>query len=337
MSSKFCLFILASGVILAAMAGSALTMTQDISSVARGDALIISGSAPGAREVAIWIFGTNEFRYDTIVVNSDGTFSYTLARDATQTLSPGEYAVVIQIPGPDSAFEVYPSPDRTEVIGTIPTSGRVLFTLGPNGLASRQAANALMSALDSSAIDDTYTTLSFLVQDPGLTINPPGQVPVGATLVITGTTDLAADDQLIVEVYSSEFGPTVKEQGGQFYGTSGSVPVRPGPGGLNTWAFTVDTTSFSPGEYLVIVSGVEVSLSRSTSFDLVPAVPTSLPTTLPPTFASPVTTPPTSPSPVTTPPTSPPVPTTASVPGFDAGITLTGIGALSLILIRRKR
>jgi hypothetical protein len=159
---------------------------------------------------------------------------------------------------------------------------------------------------------------------------------VGTPLVITGTTNLATDDQLMVEVYSSEFGPTVKGQGGEFYGMSGSVPVQPGPGGLNTWAFTVDTTSFPSGEYVVIVSAVEMSLSRSTSFDLVPVIPPSSPTGLPPASPSPVTTPSIPLSPVIQLPISPPIPTTTTAPGFETGVTLAGLCGFFLLVIQRR-
>jgi PGF-CTERM protein len=293
--------------------------------VDQGDSFRISGVAAGASKVAIWIFGENLFMYSTATPNADGTFAYTLDRGTTSSLAPGQYVAVIQHPGPDETFEVSPGPDRTEVILNIPSPGSAIRI---GGLGAPQAANALITALDSPYIDDTYTTLTFLVQVPRVTIGPVGQVPAGTVLRITGTTNLAPGDHLMVTVTSSLFGPTTKGQGGQFYGASGSVAVQPGPGGVNTWSFSTDTSAFAPGQYLVLVSGVDVQASASTSFTLVPVmqVPvTAIPTRVTPTPATPV-------------PASTPAPTPAPtpVPGFGALLALAGATGVSLFMRRRR-
>ncbi len=56
-----------------------------------------------------------------------------------------------------------------------------------------------------------------------ITINPIGDRYVGEKFTITGRTNLAADDEMLVQVYSSSFKPTQKSQSGEFSGSTGTV------------------------------------------------------------------------------------------------------------------
>jgi len=56
-----------------------------------------------------------------------------------------------------------------------------------------------------------------------VTINHIGDHYVGDRITITGRTNLAADDQILVQVYSSSFKPTQKSQSGEFSGATGTV------------------------------------------------------------------------------------------------------------------
>ena len=94
---------------------------------------------------------------------------------------------------------------------------------------------------------------------------------VGDTVMVHGTTILAAGDPLLVEVVSSSFGPTPKTSNQAFTGVSGVVSVVQGPpGGLNTWSFSFSTDGYNPDTYIVTVSGLTVKVGDSTSFELLP-------------------------------------------------------------------
>jgi S-layer glycoprotein len=298
--------------------------TTGIPSVDQGDIFRITGTAPGASQVAIWIFGTNRLVYGTETVDEDGSFSHELTRAVTASLAPGQYVAVIQHPGPLGILDVTPSPDRTQILLNVPHPGS---SVNIAGLGASAGSYALISALDSPYIDDTSTTLTFLVTYPMVTVDFPGQVVMGRPVLITGTTSLAPGDHLIVSVYSSAFTPTPKNQG-QFYGTSGSVTVQPGPGGVNTWSFPVDTSTFAAGQYIVLVSGIEVEVSDTTTFTLVPAPPSTVPTTHPPpeTTATPAVTPTTA---TTTPVT--PGPTSTPLPGFGLVAALSGLAVAAVL------
>jgi hypothetical protein len=110
------------------------------------------------------------------------------------------------------------------------------------------------------------------------------------TVTITGYTNLATGDRLLLEVVSAGFTPAEKGSGAGFSGAAGTVVVQPGSP-LNTYRFDVDVSSFHPGLYLVTVESVETGFMDSGQFVLpwTPA-PTEVPSQ-PAAVTSPVTTP----------------------------------------------
>ena len=113
-------------------------------------------------------------------------------------MAPGQYFVVVQHPMYNGRFDVFPdNPNNPiDILGAYPVYGNVLFAVGGAGsLQGSDAANALIQALNNPAVDDTYTKLQFLVEVPKITIDPIGDHQVGDRFTITGTTNLAVDDQ----------------------------------------------------------------------------------------------------------------------------------------------
>ncbi|MFY9404999.1 MAG: PGF-CTERM sorting domain-containing protein, partial [Candidatus Methanoculleus thermohydrogenotrophicum] len=168
---------------------------------------------------------------------------------------------------------------------------------------------------------------TFTVEEPRITIDPIGIKEAGSKFTITGTTNMAVGDKLIVEVTSSAFGPTKKGEAGGFGSVSGVAVVEKGDG-ANKWSFEVDAANLKPDEYIVKVECVETDTTTTAIFDLVEAVETTPP-------AGEVTTPPA--EEVTTPPaeetTTEPTPPT---PGFGALVALAGLGAVAFLVLRRK-
>ncbi|HPA08812.1 MAG TPA: hypothetical protein PLK36_09880 [Methanoregulaceae archaeon] len=165
------------------------------------------------------------------------------------------------------------------------------------------------------------------VVPPEVTITDLETYHIGDMITLSGTTNLASGNELLVEVLSQSFGPTQEKTGGDFFGASGTTLVQSAPGEKNTWSFSFDTATFGPDTYLVTVTGVTVPNAVATSsFSLVASTPTQTPdlTTLPTTQQT------TIPTESTPPPT-----TTAGVP------VITLIGMVTLILtgfgMRRRR
>ena len=191
-------------------------------------------------------------------------------------MAPGQYFVVVQHPMYNEVFDVWPTSsvagynNKDLVAGSYPVYGNTLFRLqGEGSLMGPDAADALVQALNNPGIDDIYAKLQFLVEVPQITILPVDEKQVGDKFTLRGTTNLASDDTILVQVISSSFQPTTKTQRGEFSGVSGTVTVRKGTDGLNTWAFPVDAAAFRPDEYIVSVSGVTVDAQASTRFNVV--------------------------------------------------------------------
>jgi hypothetical protein len=252
--------------------------------VALGDTLTVSGEAPGAKQVAIYIFGPNYFHYATVSV--DGRhYSYQL--QIPDTLSASQYYCVVQSPGTGSSFSVMPvTVDGTTYITTASSESRFAVT-GPGALQSSQAAYALEQMIDSPDIPDLCQTFTFQVVLPRAGIDPIGTRQAGVPFTISGTTNLAAGDQLLVEIRSPEFWPAGKNAGLSrelAAGDSGTATVRAGPGDYNIWSFAV--SPLREGSYQAVVSGVAGSVSAAQDFPVVTEVPAAETIALPTVTAS---------------------------------------------------
>ena len=194
---------------------------------------------------------------------------------------------------------------------------------GANKLQGSQAADALTKMIDDANIDDIYTKLTFTVAEPWIKIVNPGDKAMGSKFTITGTTNLAVDDQILVEVMSSSFTAVDKTSTSMTSGVSTTTKVLAGEGTDNIWSVEVDTTNWKLDEYTIKAAGIEADVTTTTNFNLVEKVvttaPTTAATTVPQTGAT------------TAKPTA-----TPTTPGFGAFIALAGLGAVALLVLRRN-
>lgn len=303
-----------------------VTATSSSLTVARGDDLYIKGTAEGdpAPGVAIWILGKNYVVRSTETIEDDGSFEFKFS--GTDTLAAGQYFVVVQHPMENDQFDL----DTTLFAGATwvqkVQTGVNLFPLdGPGSLQGSEAATALVNAMNSPDIDDTYYKLTFMVEEPWIVINAIGDKHVGDSFTISGTTNLAVGDNLIVEATSASFKPTDKTQSSGFVGAAGTVSVTAGDkDGVNNWEFNVDTASFIPDQYIVTVEAIEASLVGTQTFNVMKAEPTTKPT-------APVETPTATVTPVKT---AEPTPE-QTAPGFGVLVALIGLGAVAALIVRR--
>ncbi|MGE5832623.1 MAG: MEMAR_RS02690 family S-layer glycoprotein [Methanomicrobiales archaeon] len=316
-----------------------VTASASSNTLAQGDILYIQGTAEGKpNNVYIWIFGKN-YRDCQVsaTVQSDASYSYKLDRGATHDLFAGQYFAVVQHPMMNGIADILGDPTGTGCLNATGTTNPVKGTWvggAPTvrlvGLQASDAATALVDLLNSPNVDDTYTKLSFMVEAPWIRIDTISDHYVGDTFTITGTTNLAEGDQILMTVVSSSFQPTEKTQTGEFSGTSGTVTVQKGDT-YNTFSFDVDASTFKPDEYLVTAESIEPSQTVTATFNVLEGQPTTAVTTAPPTQATT--------APVTTAPTqvATTVATTAPAqPGFGALVALVGLGAVALLVLRRR-
>jgi PGF-CTERM protein len=319
-----------------------VSATASQSTVAKGDRIYITGTAEGQpSSVAVWVLGKNFAKYSTETVNSDSTFKFELKQEDTKGLYSGQYFVVVQHPMQNNLFDVAPDnalpSDAADVyvenraLGeSDPTIGYIsIFKIkGPGSLQGSDAAEALVQGINDPNVDDTYTKLQFLVEEPIITIDAIGDKHVGDKFTITAKTNLAVDDEVLVQVYSSSFKPTQKSQSGEFSGATGTIKVTKGDSGMNMLSFDVDSSTFKPDEYIVTEDAVIQDCTGTALFNVLEgAAPTAVPTTVVTTVPTNVAT--------TVPTTVPPTPTPTKSPGYGALIALIGLGAVAFIVVRR--
>jgi hypothetical protein len=252
--------------------------TSSSATISNGDPVYIQGVATGHPQngLQVWLIGYNTVKISTVAVNSDNTYTYELKAADTQNLASGQYLVIVQHPMMNGQFDIIYSPSTGQVINRQLGRGTAIFQLTSAGsLQSPDAASALMRAINSQNVDDTFATASFYVSPPEALINPIGDHAVGEKFTISGTTNLAVGDNLQVDVYSSSFVPTKKSQTGEYSGSSGVVQVMPGSNGQNQWSFAIDASGFKPDEYIVKVSGITQDVTGSTTFNLVEQLPST--------------------------------------------------------------
>jgi PGF-CTERM protein len=313
-----------------------VSATASQSTVAQGDKIFITGTAEGQPDsVAIWILGKNYATKTTETVNSDSTFKFEVKQEVTKTLYSGQYFVVVQHPMMNGKYDIdwTGAPEQWVYdygIGESTAEKLSLFKIwGPGSLQGSDAAEALIQGINQPYIDDTYTKLQFLIEQPIITIVPIGDKHVGDKFTIAAATNLAVDDEILVQVYSSSFKPTQKSQSGEFSGATGTVKVQKGETGMNKILFDVDSSTFKPDEYIVTEDAVIQEATGTALFNVLEGQP---PTPVPTTVATPVPTAAT-PVPTTVPPT--PTPTPTKSPGYGALIALIGLGAVAFIVVRR--
>lgn len=101
-----------------------------------------------------------------------------------------------------------------------------------------------------------------------VTINEIGDVAVGETVVINGTTNIEPGNSLLVNIAAIGFAPSNASAPGGVEGTSGTAIVEEGDATANIWSFEADTTGFEPGEYIVTVEWVEGDAVASATFNI---------------------------------------------------------------------
>jgi trimeric autotransporter adhesin len=282
-----CVLTLCICLLLVAVPSQALDLTpgtaqSSVPVISNGDPVTVHGIATGhpRNGLTVWVIGYNYLKISNIQVNDDNTYSYDLKSADTAALASGQYLVIVQHPMMNGQFDIVYDSSTGRVINRQLNGGTSIFQLGYAGsLQSPAAASALMRAINSQNIDDTFATSSFSINPPDALINPIGTHAVGDTFTITGSTNLAVGDDLQIDVYSSSFKPTGKNQDSTFSGASGVVRVVAGNSGRNAWSFNIDASSFKPDEYIITVSAILQDVHGSSTFNIVEALPVTTPVT----------------------------------------------------------
>jgi PGF-CTERM protein len=322
-----------------------VSATASQSTVAKGDRVYVTGTAEGdPNSVQVWIMGKNYAVKDSASVNSDASFKYEIKQETTKTLSSGQYFVVVQHPMQNKVFDIdtYTTGNNDvwvvnkQLVASGATNSAANYTkifklLGSGSLQGSDAAEALAQGINDANVDDTYTKLQFLVEEPIIRVDAIGDKHVGDKFTITAQTNLAVDDEVLVQVYSSSFKPTEKSQSGEFSGATGTIKVTKGDSGMNKLSFDVDSSTFKPDEYIVTEDAV---LQVATGTALFNVLETSAATVAPTAVVTAAPTGVVTAAPTAV-PTAIPTATPTKSPGFGALIALIGLGAVAFVVVRR--
>jgi len=238
-----------------------VSATASQSTVAQGDRIYIIGTAEGDPKpgIQIWIFGENTFLQKTIPVNADASFSLRINRTETKKLDIGQYFVIVQHPMINNEFDIYLDDDGETVLSNYPKKGTRLFSIkGHHGISDAYGAEKIAEAINNPDIDDTYTKFQFLIEKPVIRFDPIRDVRLGDKLTISAQTNLAVDDEILIEITSPisnqfEKFPEIKPI------FRSKVMVIKGEAGLNRITVDIDTSPFQQGKYLVRVEALNLT------------------------------------------------------------------------------
>jgi hypothetical protein len=241
----------------------------------------------------------------------------------------------------NNVFDIYYDTANGYVInrqlGAAP--GTTIFKLtGTGSLQGSDAAEALIDGINDANIDDMYTKFQFTIETPYIRVQPITYKQIGSKFTIVADTNLAPEDEIMVEVYSSSFAPTQKSSSGDFSGATGTVKVTRGTGSVNQINSDIDTTTFKADEYAVTETAI-IQGTIGTSYFTVGTSPPSTNLTVinasinrtMNTITLPTTTIPKATVNVTTAPT-----TAEPAPGFEVIFAVIGIVLVGLIVKMRK-
>jgi Arc/MetJ-type ribon-helix-helix transcriptional regulator len=243
------------------------TLTSSI--LVKGDVLIISGIATNApvKGIGVWIFGEKFFNYSTAQVFPDESFEFLLSPRISKKMETGQYFVVLQHPMENGELDVFPIMDGIRKI-VKNTKNRDFFVVeGMTRITGSEAAQNLVTIINTSHVDDTYTKLSFLVEDPVITIDPIENVTVGQSILVKGCTNISSEHDLLFEVTAV----TVKKSEiKNVFGVAGFGAVASISKGrdFNTWEATIVRPVFQAGRHYVYVYSDALDVWQISEFDV---------------------------------------------------------------------
>ncbi|MEI7857534.1 MAG: hypothetical protein WCH85_08535 [Methanomicrobiales archaeon] len=239
--------------IIAPVAASVYYSTSAPELITKGDTFSISGTNATNGMVTIWIIGRNYF--DTVAVTPDrhGNFSVSVKPSTTEKFSSGQYAIILQNPGPGGVVNIEPGTDRGGNL-TIMNRGKIIEKLGtPQDL--KENVQPVVVLLTNTAkipgVDDTFLTEYFFVEEPsvqfdnyvsGSTIKLSDQI-TGERIVFTGTTNMGTENYLRAHIYNKSSNELI---------TSNTLPIVAGFRS-NRWSYELNAPGLPPGEYYLTV------------------------------------------------------------------------------------
>ena len=247
------ILVIAACIVLPASAVTVYYHASTPQVITKGDAFSVSGTGATNGTVALWIIGRDTFDVRSVAPDRHGNFSLVVRPTETLKFSSGQYAVVLQDPGPSGTMEIEPGRDTSGNL-TIMNRGKIIARLGAvENLRGnvQQETDTLTSAASLQGVDDSFTTAYFFVEEPAVHFDQlipasgsrlPDQLS-GEGFLFTGTTNMGEENTLRADLRSADTNAPV---------TSKEIPIIPGSS-LNSWSYGIDAPGLEPGNYILSV------------------------------------------------------------------------------------
>lgn len=252
--------------------------------IVKGDTFSVSGTGAKNGMVTLWIIGRNYF--DTLAFTPDrqGNFSVSLKPTTTEKFSSGQYAIVLQDPGPNGIVEIEPGTDSSGNL-TIMNRGKIIEKLGARQDLKgnvQPVIAILMDAAKLQGVDDVFLTEYFFVEDPSVQFDNSNSAPAsnlpdqiaGERIVITGTTNMGPENYLRAHIYNKNSNALI---------TSNTLPIITG-NRINHWTYELNAPGLPEGEYYLTVGWTKINKNSTgmASFTVKYPIPLASPSLLTP-------------------------------------------------------
>lgn len=221
--------------------------------ITKGDTFSVSSTSAKNGPVAIWIIGRNYFDTLSVTPDRNGNFSISLKPTATEKFSSGQYAVVIQDPGPNGRIEIEPGTDSSGNL-TIMNRGKIIEKIGARQDLKgnvQPVVAVLMDAANLQGVDDSFLPEYFFVEEPSVQFDQMISISksqlsnhiTGERLVISGTTNMGPENSLRTHIYNRDTNGLV---------ISNTIPIAAGRQ-INRWACQIEAPGLPQGNYYLTV------------------------------------------------------------------------------------
>ncbi len=221
--------------------------------ITKGDAFSVSSTSAKNGPVAIWIIGRNYFDTLSVTPDREGNFSVTLKPTTTEKFSSGQYAVVIQDPGPNGRMEIESGTDSSGNL-TIMSRGKIIEKIGDRKDLKgnvQPVVAYLLDAVNLQGVDDSFLPEYFFVEEPSVHFDQMDSVfksqlfnqITGEKLVISGTTNMGPENSLRTHIYNRDTNGLV---------ISNTIPIEGGVK-INRWSYQIEAPGLPQGNYYITV------------------------------------------------------------------------------------
>lgn len=239
--------------------------------ITKGDTFTVSSTSANNGPVVIWIMGRDYFDTLSVTPDRNGNFSVTLKPTATEKFSSGQYAIVIQDPGPNGRMEIEPGTDSSGNL-TIMNRGKIIEKIGARkdlkGNVQPLVA-VLLDAANLQGVDDSFLTEYFFVEEPSVQFDQMNSISksqlsnqiTGEKLVISGTTNMGPENSLRTHIYNRDTNGLV---------ISNTIPIA-GGFQINRWSYQIEAPGLPQGNYYLTVGWAKSNTTSTgmANFDVV--------------------------------------------------------------------